>query len=68
MPYFTFRMSRKEADIEIEYKKSATKFQNIFFLFLGLRGHSQTTFTRRGWLVVQKCPLFVNVHTIENLG
>ena len=31
MLYFTFRMSRKEADIEIEHKKSVIKFQNIFF-------------------------------------
>ena len=33
-----------------------------------LRGRSQTTFTRRGRQVVQKCPLFVNVHTIENVN
>ena len=33
-----------------------------------LRGRSQTTFTRRGRSVVQKCPLFVNVHTVENVN
>ena len=33
-----------------------------------LRGRSQTKFTRRGRLVVQKCPLFVNVYTIENVN
>ena len=37
-----------------------------------VRGRSQTTFTRRGRQVgrqvVQKCPLFVNVHTIENVN
>ena len=62
-------MSRKEADIEIEHtQKSVTKFQNIYFLFLGLRGRSQTTFRRQSWWVVQKCPLFVNVHTIANVN
>ena len=33
-----------------------------------LRGRSQTTFTRRGKQVVQKCPLFVNGYTIENVN
>ena len=33
-----------------------------------LRGRSQTTFTRRGRQGVQKCPLFVNVYTIENVN
>ena len=38
------------------------------FLRYVLRGCSQTTFTRRGRQVVQKCPLFANVHTIENVN
>ena len=29
---------------------------------------SQTRFKRRGRWVVQKCPLFVNVHTIANVN
>ena len=37
-------------------------------MFVFIRGRSQTTFTRRGRYVVQKCPLFVNVHTIENVN
>ena len=32
------------------------------------RGRSQTTFTRRGRQVFHKCPLFVNVYTIENVN
>ena len=33
-------------------------------LDFNIRGRSQTTFTRRGrWS--KKCPLFVNIHTIE---
>ena len=55
MPYFTFRMSRKEADIEIEHKKVLLNFK-IFFLIFWLRGRPQTTFTRRGWCMVKKCP------------
>ena len=36
--------------------------------FIYIRGCSQTTFTRRGRQVVQIFPLFVNVHTIENVN
>ena len=32
------------------------------------RGCSQTTFTRGGGKVVKKCPLFVNVHNVENVN
>ena len=32
------------------------------------RGRSQTTFTRRGRQVFHKCPLFVNIYTIENVS
>ena len=35
---------------------------------VSLRGHSQTMFTRRGRQVVQKCPLFINIYTIENVN
>ena len=34
----------------------------------GVRGRSQTTLTRQGRKMVQKCLLFVNTHTIENVN
>ena len=39
-----------------------------FYIAFLIRGRSQTTFTRQGRKVVQKCPLFVNVYTIENVN
>ena len=35
---------------------------------ISLRGRSLTTFTRQGRQVVQKCQLFVNGYTIENIN
>ena len=43
------------------------KLNNNTSWFSNPRGCSQTTFTR-GRQVVQKCPLFVNIHTIENVN
>ena len=37
-----------------------------YFTTLRIRGRSQTTFTRRGWVISPKCLLFVNVYKIEN--
>ena len=34
---------------------------------VGIRGHSLTTLTRLGGLVVQKCQLFVNSYRVENM-
>ena len=43
----------------------AARKPNVF----EFRGCSQTTFTRKvGRWVVQKCPLFVNIYTIENVN
>jgi hypothetical protein len=41
--------------------------QGLLVCFI-IRGRSQTTFTRQGRWVVQKCPLFVDVYTIENVN
>ena len=48
--------------------RSALEFDTVATKLKNLRGRSQTTFTRQGRLVVQKCPLFVNVLTIENVN
>ena len=44
------------------------KYQCSFNSQIILRVHSQTTHTRKGGQVAQKCPLFVNVHIIENVN
>ena len=50
-------------------KTSIEEFTVIDCL-LTIRKQSQTKFTRQGRWVVQKCPLFVNIHTIKyvNIG
>ena len=36
--------------------------------YTGFRGRSQTTFTREGGQVVQKCPLFVNNYKVQGVS
>ena len=47
------------------FKLNRIKQKNKPVLF---QGRSQTTFTRGGGQVVQKCLVFVNVHKVENLN
>ena len=47
-----------QAGIKVQLPQSATT----------LRGSSQTTFTRRGRQVVQKYPLFVKIHSADNVN
>ena len=43
------------------YKKIKIMHQSQKHNWICIGGHLQTTFTRRGRLMVQKCPLFDNV-------
>ena len=52
----------------IKGNRSITNDRQDSTIYSYIRGRSQTTFTRRGRQVVQKCPLFFNVHTIENVN
>ena len=57
----------KDDDVETNFliHEIEGKHREDYFLCQDLRGRSQTTFTRRGRKMVQKCPLFVNIYTIE---
>ena len=65
-------MQKKWSKISIRLMYQCVIIFNYFLLQVGRQfliwGHSQTTFTRRGRQVVQKCPFFVNVYTIENVN
>ena len=55
----TFIVKTRENAVECSRRK--------YFITLRIRGRSQTTFTRRGWVSSPKCLLFVNVYKVENV-